>query len=84
MNKINHHTYMCIYAKYDNIIIPRIPKLVVGYLLKHPEKIHYYLTNRFTIGDVLDVLFRKYLESNKVDILKEIVNYVEGEIWKIS
>lgn len=43
MNKDKLFIYNVINKKYQNNIIPNIPKLLVTYLLKNPDKIELYL-----------------------------------------
>lgn len=78
LNIENHHIYICIYVKFDNNIIPCIPQLIVSYLLDNPEKVDYYLNNKIHIGMILEHLSNMYRLKGNINILEEIIRFVEG------
>lgn len=79
MNLNHHHIYVCIYTKYDNNILPQIPKMIVAYLLENPSKFGLYLNNRIHIGMILDKLATLFKDNQEIDILDEIIKLVEVE-----
>lgn len=79
LNKNNHLIYVAIYIKYDNNIIPQIPSLIVAYLLEYPHKIDLYLNDKIHVGMLLDKLASSYKEKGNINILKEIISFVEDK-----
>ena len=77
MDKRTHQLYVCLYFKYDNNIIPELPRILVSYLLDHPEKISFYINKTIHVGMILYMLAIKYAENPNIDILEEIIQYVE-------
>lgn len=71
MNKLNHHIYISIHKKYENTIIPTLPRIITSYLLKNPTKLSLYLNPNIT----LDMLL-KYLKPNQA-LLTQIITIVE-------
>lgn len=82
-NKNNHYIYTILFIKYDNDIMPDIPRVLVSYLIQNPNKVEYYISSKVHIGKILERLSDVFKENKNVDILDEIINYVEGEIWQI-
>ncbi len=80
MNKDKLFTYNVINKKYQNNIIPNIPKLLVTYLLKNPDKIELYLRKEITIDNLLKNI--KY--DKKTNILEKISKFVEEDSWKLT
>ncbi len=81
-NKDRHALYMAIYFKYDNNLIPSIPKLLVSYLLDHPNKISLYLNKYIHIGIILERLCAIYQVKQNLDLLEEIIKFVEVDLCK--
>ena len=77
MTKNHIFIYTAIHNKYDNDLIPKIPKLIVAYLLKNPSKVNLYLADRIQLEDLLKTLAIKYKEKRSIKLLDEIINYVE-------
>ncbi len=77
MDKRTHQIYVCLYFKYDNNIIPELPRILVSYLLDYPDKISFYINNTIHVGMILYMLAIKYAANPNIDILEEIINYVE-------
>lgn len=82
-NKNNHYIYTILFIKYDNDIMPDIPRVLVSYLIQNPDKVEYYISSKVHIGKILERLSDVFKENKNIDILDEIINYVEGEIWQI-
>lgn len=80
MNKDKLFIYNVINKKYQNNIIPNIPKLLVTYLLKNPDKIELYLRKEITIDNLLKNI--KY--DKKTNILEKISKFVEEDSWKLT
>lgn len=80
MNKDKLFIYNVINKKYQNNIIPNIPKLLVTYLLKNPNKIELYLRKEITIDNLLNNI--KY--DKKTNILEKISKFVEEDSWKLT
>lgn len=80
MNKDKLFIYNVINKKYQNNIIPNIPKLLVTYLLKNPDKIELYLRKEITIDNLLKSI--KY--DKKTNILEKISKFVEEDSWKLT
>lgn len=80
MNKNKLFIYNVINKKYQNNIIPNIPKLLVTYLLKNPNKIELYLRKEITIDNLLKNI--KY--DKKTNILEKISKFVEEDSWKLT
>lgn len=80
MNKDKLFIYNVINKKYQNNIIPNIPKLLVTYLLKNPNKIELYLRKEITIDNLLKNI--KY--DKKTNILEKISKFVEEDSWKLT
>lgn len=83
-DKKRHALYMAIYFKYDNNLIPTIPKLLVSYLLEYPSRINLYLNNHIHIGMILERLCLMYETKGDIDILEEIKQYVEVDLCKTT
>ena len=77
MNTFHHKLYICIYFKYDNNVIPNLPRILVSYLLNYPDKISIYLSKNLHVGMILNMLAIKYVTNPNMDILTEILQYVE-------
>ena len=82
-NRDKHYLYMAIYCKYDNNILPQVPRVLVAYLLDNPGKIDFYLNNKIHIGMILERLSNVFKEKEEINILEEIIEYVEVELCKI-
>lgn len=80
--KDRHALYMAIYFKYDNNLISSIPKLLVSYLLEYPNKINLYLNNYIHIGIILERLCAIYQVKKDLDLLEEIIRFVEVDLCK--
>ena len=83
-NRDKHFLYMAIYCKYDNNILPQVPKLLVSYLLDNPGKINFYLNSKVHIGMILERLSNVFREKEEINILEEIIQYVEVELCKTT
>lgn len=83
-NRDKHFLYMAIYCKYDNNILPQVPKVLVSYLLDNPGKIDFYLNNKVHIGMILERLSNVFREKEEINILEEIIQYVEVELCKTT
>ena len=79
MNKDNLFIYVCIYLKYDNLILPRLAEQITGYLLENPEKIGYYLNPNIHVGMILQHLAKVFTLDASVNIFEEVVKFVEGQ-----
>ena len=82
LNRDRHFIYMAIYCKYDNNILPQIPRVLVSYLLDNPGKIDFYLNKNIHVGMLLERLCKVFKEKEEINILEEIVQYVEVELCK--
>ena len=78
-HKNNHFIYTAIYFKYDNNVLPNITRILTTYLLKkeNQNKIEIYLRNDIHIGLILERLSKVFKTKNKIDILQEIIQFVE-------
>ncbi len=74
-DKLRHQIYLSVYYKYDNNIIPTLPRIILTYLLQNPQKINLYINKDIHVGMILSYLSGKSLEEKA--ILKEIIEYVE-------
>lgn len=83
-NRDKHFLYMAIYCKYDNNILPQVPKVLVSYLLDNPGKIDFYLNSKVHIGMILERLSNVFREKEEINILEEIIQYVEVELCKTT
>ena len=83
-NRDKHFLYMAIYCKYDNNILPQVPKVLVSYLLDNPGKIDFYLNSKVHIGMILERLSNVFREKEEINILDEIIQYVEVELCKTT
>lgn len=83
-NRDKHFLYMAIYCKYDNNILPQVPKVLVSYLLDNPGKIDFYLNSKVHIGMILERLSNVFREKEEINILEEIIQYVEVELCRTT
>lgn len=74
-DKLRHQIYLAVYCKYDNNIIPDLPRIISTYLLSNPNKINLYINQNIHVGMILEYLATKDLK--KINILEEVINYVE-------
>lgn len=81
-NRDKHFIYMAIYCKYDNNVLPQIPRVLVSYLLDNPGKIDFYLNKNIHIGMLLERLSTAFRTKEEINILEEIINYVEVELCR--
>ena len=77
--KDNLFIYVCIYTKYDNLILPRLAEQITGYLLVNPEKIGYYLNPNIHVGMILQHLARVFAKDMSVNPFEEVIKFVEGK-----
>ena len=74
-DKLRHQIYLSVYYKYDNNIIPTLPRIILTYLLQNPHKVNLYINKDIHVGMILKHLSGKSLEEK--DILNEIIEFVE-------
>lgn len=74
-DKYRQQLYLCIYYKYDNNIIPNLPRIILTYLLNNIDKVNLYMNRKIHVGMILEYLSKKNLKEK--EILNEIINYVE-------
>lgn len=74
-DKLRHQIYLSVYYKYDNNIIPTLPRIILTYILNNPQKANLYINKEIHVGMILNYLSGKSLEEK--DILNEIVEFVE-------
>ena len=79
MDKDNLFIYVCIYTKYDNIVLPRLAEQISAYLLENPEKIGYYLNPNIHVGMILQHLAKVFTKNPGANIFEEVIKFVEGK-----
>ena len=79
MDKDNLFIYVCIYTKYDNIVLPKLAEQISAYLLENPDKIGYYLNPNIYVGMILKHLAKVFMEDGSANIFEEVIKFVEGK-----
>ena len=79
MDKDNLFIYVCIYVKYDNMVMPNLAGQIAAYLLENPDKIGYYLNPNIHVGMILQHLARVFAKDMSVNPFEEVIKFVEGK-----
>lgn len=73
----NLFLYNYIHYNYSNEILPKIPHLLIAYLLKNPDKENYYIKPKIKLKYLLKELSVIYKQNNDLNLLEEIINIME-------
>ncbi len=73
----NIDIYVWTQARYKNNLIPILPSIITGYLIDNPCKIDYYFNKGKGLNDLLDYLSKRFKENQTINLLEEIINYME-------
>lgn len=73
----NIDIYVWTQARYENNLIPILPSIITGYLIDNPGKIDYYFNKGKGLNDLLDYLSKRFKENQTINLLEEIINYME-------
>mgnify|MGYP004559568937 FL=1 len=73
----NNDIYVWTQARYKNNLIPILPSIITGYLIDNPCKIDYYFNKGKGLNDLLDYLSKRFKENQTINLLEEIINYIE-------
>lgn len=74
----NIDIYVWTQARYKNNLIPILPSIITGYLIDNPGKIDYYFNKGKGLNDLLDYLSKRFKENQTINLLEEIINYMEA------
>lgn len=73
----NIDIYVWTQARYKNNLIPILPSIITDYLIDNPSKIDYYFNKGKGLNDLLDYLSKRFKENQTINLLEEIINYME-------
>ena len=73
--------YHSIRFKYKNNIFKNLGDIICAYIYHHPDLADVYLNPLIKVENLLNYLASQNLKD-KGDLLRNIVEYVEGEAWK--
>lgn len=73
----NIDIYVWTQARYKNNLIPILPSIITGYLIDNPCKIDYYFNKGKCLNDLLDYLSKRFKGNQTINLLEEIINYME-------
>lgn len=74
----NIDIYVWTQARYKNNLIPILPSIITGYLIDNPCKMDYYFNKGKGLNDLLDYLSKRFKENQTINLLEEIINYMEN------
>lgn len=78
-DKDKHWIYVAARTKFSNNVLPDLPRLIYIYLLINPDKANLYFQSKLSLDDILYSFFEKYKTDKDLDILKTIIEIIEGE-----
>ncbi len=84
MNKNNHLLYLSLFLKYNNNLIPDLPRILLSYILQNPDKRKTYLSDSISTELILAKIAEVFSKSKQIDVLNEIIKFVEVDKCKMN